>query len=94
MRYLKVHWEHQHPDQPHELYSEISEGYEVRKVEVFASGRMGFASSTDACGDSHLGESIVPTAKEISAHSEFQAHDISPDEFEEVWIQATSRRCR
>ena len=44
MKYLKVRWIHESATDPVELYSEIDDqGWEVRKVEVFPNGTMGFA---------------------------------------------------
>lgn len=46
MEHLKVRWIHTHVDEPVLLMSELnSDRYEVRKVEVYADGRMGFASA-------------------------------------------------
>jgi hypothetical protein len=38
MRYQKVLWHHDLPDEPVVLYAEISSGREVRKVEIFREG--------------------------------------------------------
>ena len=44
MKYIKVHWIHDFADEPEMLYSEIdSHDNEVRKVEVFKDGSMGYA---------------------------------------------------
>src|SRR5258705_13531981 len=43
MQYIRVRWKHALPDEPVELLSELdSESWEVRKVEVFRDGRLGF----------------------------------------------------
>jgi len=43
--YIRVRWLHNHPDDPVELWSELdSERFEIRKVEVWHDGRVGFAS--------------------------------------------------
>ncbi len=56
MRYLRVQWLHSHPDEPVTLYSELDdEGWEVRKVEIFADGHIGFASKTEVVGSIELG---------------------------------------
>ena len=39
MRYIHVRWLHEHPDEPVDLYSELTgDGWEVRKVEIVADG--------------------------------------------------------
>ena len=49
MEYIMVKWLHSHPDEPVLLYSELDKDrWETRKVEVFADGRIGFASATEA----------------------------------------------
>lgn len=35
--YLRVEWHHEHEDEPIVLYSEIEDGLETRKVEVYAA---------------------------------------------------------
>src|SRR5262249_32664364 len=86
MRYLRVEWLHPDPDEPVTLYSEIDdEGWEVRKVEVFADGRLGFASATGATTATVLGEKPVPSVEEIAADPQFRAARITRKEFERVW---------
>ena len=44
MRYLRVHWNHNHPDEPVAMYSELDDqSWELRKVEFFPDGRIGHA---------------------------------------------------
>jgi hypothetical protein len=44
MIYIKVKWSHSFPDEPILLYSELDrERCEIRKVEAFPGGRMGYA---------------------------------------------------
>jgi hypothetical protein len=46
LRYQKVLWHHDLPDEPVVLYAEISSGREVRKVEVFRDGRHDYAGTS------------------------------------------------
>ena len=86
MRYIKVKWRHSFPDDPIVLYSEIDEaGWEVRKVEVFRDGQMGFAGGGRRSERTMLGEATVPSIMEIAADSQFEPEEISQQEFESVW---------
>lgn len=89
MKYIKVTWRHNLPDEPVTLYSELGEdGYEVRKVEVFRDGTMTYADSENATGDTWLAEAPVPPIEEIAAQDEFTPELIAREEFERVWEQA------
>ena len=56
MTYIKVEWIHSHADEPTLLYSELDQArWEKRKVEVFADGHCGYASSTESAGFTRLG---------------------------------------
>ena len=91
MRYLRVQWLHSHPDEPVTLYSELDdEGREVRKVEIFGDGHIGFASATEAVGSTVLGEKPVPPLEEIAADCEFRPSTISKEDFEAVWARRFS----
>ena len=91
MRYIRVQWIHQHPDEPVEMYSELDEaGWETRKVEVFRDGTIGFASSSEAGGLTELGEGPLPSLEEIASDPEFRPMQISKDEFEGVWAKRRS----
>ena len=86
MRYLRVTWKHSFPDEPVLTYSEVDENdWEVRVVEVFPDGRKGFASPAESTGSTRLGEDPIPSVDEISAIPEFEAVEISRNDFEDVW---------
>jgi hypothetical protein len=88
MHYIKVRWLHSHADEPILLYSELDQdGWETRKVEVFADGRIGYASATEATPSTRTKLSIepLPPLDEIASDPQFQPVEITKDEFEEVW---------
>ena len=90
MRYLRVEWVHSDPDDPVTLYSEVDEeGREVRKVEIFADGRAGFASQSEKAGGTELGDQPVPPLAEIAAAGPFRPALITREEFESVWANRT-----
>jgi len=86
MRYLRVQWLHFHPDEPVEIYSEINDdGWEVRKVEVFPDGSVGFASSSEGIGSTMLSVEPLPALEEIRSDPQFKPIEIGRQEFEKVW---------
>ena len=90
--YIKVRWDHTSTDEPVLLYSELDdERWEVRKIEVFADGKMGYAASNSAFGGTELGKAPVPPLNEINANAEFDGQVITSAEFEKVWEEAMCR---
>lgn len=89
MKYVKVKWRHSLDDTPVLLYSELNSGlWEVRKVEVYADGRIDFADREERSGSTKLGIEPLPSLEEIAADPEFEPAAISAAEFESVWEQA------
>jgi hypothetical protein len=89
MRYIKVEWHHDHNDMPILLYSELDEErWEVRKVEVFRGGSLGYAGHFGSHGPTMLGLVPVPPLAEIASSPEFKPTEITNEEFEEVWRRA------
>jgi hypothetical protein len=86
MRYLHVRWIHSSPTEPVEIFSEVDdEGYEVRKVEVFPDGHVGFADDREQACTTELGEKPVPDLEAIAADPQFQPRWISKEDFEKAW---------
>ncbi|UNZ17802.1 hypothetical protein [Streptomyces sp. 891-h] len=91
--YWRVHWHHGFDDEPVVIHSEIGgDGYEVRKVETFRDGRLGWADEAESCGGTGLGEIPVGPIEDVQAQAEFTACVISAEEFDAVWDRATGRR--
>ena len=68
MEYLKVEWVHSNDQYPTLLYSELDEDrMEVRKVERYQDGRVGFADHKQNSGDTQLGIEPLPSLEEIAA---------------------------
>jgi hypothetical protein len=92
MTYIKVAWRHTSLDDPVLLYSELDGGrWEIRKVEVFPDGSMGYAASNSSFGGTDLGKVPVPSLSAINTSAEFDAQLITSAEFEKVWEEATKR---
>lgn len=89
MRYIAVLWHHDSADYPIELLSELDDaGWEQRKVEVFADGRLDYAGQGEQTGKTRLGEMPVPPIADIAADPQFSPREISRDEFEVSWRKA------
>lgn len=93
MRYQRVEWHHENPEEPVVLYSEIdADGWETRKVDEYADGRRDFADAVIEMGSTWLADQ--PTEEgvaEIDALDEFSAIEISRGAFEEVWFDARAQ---
>jgi hypothetical protein len=92
MTYLKVIWKHEENEYPTILYSELDNNrYEVRKVDVYHDGSMSCACETESSGDTMLGCAPTPHINEINADFEFEAFEISEEEFETIWKKAIKK---
>jgi len=89
MKYLRVRWRHDSPEDPVLLYSEVDdEGWEVRKVDEYIDGRRDLAGNGIETGSTFIAEDQTPSLEEINADPQFEAVEITPQEFEVVWKQA------
>ncbi|MEU1883169.1 hypothetical protein ABZ470_38190 [Streptosporangium sp. NPDC020072] len=87
--YLRVHWHHDFPEEPVELYSEVGdEGYETRKVQMFRDGRLERADMETETTMTGLSEVPIESLEEIASEEEFSPSVIGREEFERVWSQA------
>lgn len=90
-RYLRVTWHHELADEPVTLLSEIIDGIEVRKVEIYRDGRLDFADEDHATGTTQLSETLMPSVEEIAVQDEFTPEAIDSETFEHAWGEATRR---
>jgi hypothetical protein len=89
--YIRVRWLHSSPDDPVDLWSELdADREEVRKVEIWSGGRVGYATNEEV-GGTRLGELPVPLLNEINLDPQFQAEAITKADFEKCWIDAIGR---
>ncbi|MFG1906098.1 DUF6881 domain-containing protein [Kribbella sp. NPDC048928] len=87
--YVRVAWRHEFDNEPVTLLSEIINGEEVRKVEIFRDGHADFADSSRATGSTQLSEALMPSIEEIAEQEEFMPEEIDADTFEAAWQAAT-----
>lgn len=85
--YFACHWHHTLPEEPVELYGELDEGrWEVRKIEVYRDGQAVVLGPKDLePGAKTLAEAPIPTLEEIAADPQFEAREITREEFEALW---------
>jgi hypothetical protein len=87
-RYLYVKWKKPQAGEPSHLYSELDgDRYELRKVELFADGRRGFADANEEFGGTRLGEMAVPKLDELAQDPDFEASEIKVEEFQRQWLK-------
>ena len=92
MNYIRVNWKHDLPSEPTCILSEVDDdGWEQRKVEVFRNGVMGYASRVRSAGGTGLSKEPLPSLSDIASDPQFEPMKISPEEFEDVWLKATSQ---
>jgi hypothetical protein len=95
MKYIKVKWVHDLPDEPVWLYSELNDdSWETRKVEIFRDGTAGFASQAEIAGTTRLSVEPLPPLGEIALDPQFEPVEIDPREFEDVWAKRFDRQRR
>jgi len=90
--YIRVRWLHDLDDEPVDLWSELDgERFEMRKLEAFRDGRVGFASATESAHGTQLGSIPVPPLNEIAREPEFAPEEVSQEAFEIRWNNRHAR---
>ncbi|WP_290062565.1 DUF6881 domain-containing protein [Amycolatopsis solani] len=90
MDYLHVHWQHDAPDAPADIYSELDDDrWEVRKVEVFPDGTHHYADDWKSTGKTGLSEVPLPPFEDLAAQRALTPTEIDEAEFERRWQAAT-----
>src|SRR5438132_81518 len=89
MIYLHTRWIHESSDDPVDLYAELDDDrFEVRKVEVFRNGSLGFANENESVNGTRLGEVAIPGIEAIDADPQFISESMTVREFENLWAEA------
>src|SRR2546429_8879452 len=88
-QYQRTEWRHENPNNPVDIYSELDEDrWEVRKVEVFADGRMWYSDGVDTVGRTGLSEVQLPPVGSEPPGSPLTTSVLDRDTFEEMWERA------
>ncbi|MEL6718922.1 MAG: hypothetical protein AAFO82_22640 [Bacteroidota bacterium] len=97
MEYIKIKWEHSYECEPTLIYSELdSDRYEIRKIEIYPNGDIGYASEYINTKETSLGEEPFPEVdiynklnKEVDDEwDEFlEAEVIEKSQFEDIWVK-------
>ena len=86
MEFIDVAWRHNSDPLRCVFVSELDEDrYETRKLEFFANGRVGFASSEASSEGTMLGVVPVPPLSEINSDPQFSGLNIGSADFETLW---------
>lgn len=83
---IDVVWKHDFEAEPVRLLSVLdSDRYEIRKLEFFRDGRVGFADGERTASGTQLGLLPVPVLTAINADPQFQARETTMEEFNTLW---------
>ncbi|MFL9867850.1 hypothetical protein PQR67_27055 [Paraburkholderia fungorum] len=89
--FIDVAWTHDFEAEPIRLVSQLdNERYEVRKLEFFRDGRVGYADGHKSEMGTQLGKLPVPPLAEINSDTQFNARLIEPTLFNRLWSQHAS----
>ncbi len=87
--YIRVRWMHAFPDEPTDLWRQLdADRREVRKVEIWSDGRVGYAPNSQGSERTRLGKLSVPPTDEINSDPQFHAKAITRADFEMCWLDA------
>ena len=86
MEYQYAKWIHNSEEYPVHFYSEMNQSrMEVRKIEIWRNGKVGWADSENNFNETFLGSVPIPSLEEINEQIEFDGKQISQIDFEEQW---------
>lgn len=91
MKYIDVAWTNHDEEMPIRLVSELDDArFEVRKLEFFRDGKVGYASPSHSANSTLLGEMALPALAEINLDRQFHAKEIDAHEFFSLWTKHAS----
>ena len=91
-QHLLVEWLHTFPDEPVRLYYELDvDRYERRKVEEYRDGTLHSADASHGQGNTFLAWEPHPLVAEIQKDPQFHVTELTSQEFDQVWQQASLR---
>lgn len=88
MNYLFVEVHNEPDDIPVKTYHEMDDSrLELRRVEIFRNGTVGWASEHNSTGNTHLTWEPIPTFEYIAANKNFSPKVIFAAEFNDLWLK-------
>jgi hypothetical protein len=92
MSYIEVLWHHESSDYPVRLVSELDDDrWELRKLEFYRDGRMGWACGSDSMLGTELSLEAIPSVEVIGRDREFSSRVIEGEDFERLWVARLRR---
>ncbi|MGW5922138.1 DUF6881 domain-containing protein [Nocardia fluminea] len=89
MRYVKVAWHHDFDDEPTLYFHEVGDdNWETRRVQIYRDGHLEWADENHETPTAGLAEIEIAPVDEIGSQPEFDAEEISAEEFESQWSAA------
>jgi len=86
MKYLHIQWVHDLPDAPTDVYAELDDDrMEIRKIEKFVDGTIGYALLGLATELTSLRPSPVPYVSQLNQDPKAMARDMEWHEFDDLW---------
>lgn len=86
--FQRVQWLHDNPEDPVVLWAHVVDGWEVRKVDEFADGRLAWADGEHESDSTGLGTVPVPAPEEIATDPQFVVEVVDREAFDRVWQRA------
>lgn len=83
--FQRVQWLHDNAEDPVLLWAHVVDGWEVRKVDEFADGRLEWADDKHESGCTALGAVPMPAPGAIAADPQFVVEVVDRSVFERVW---------
>ncbi|MFS0699978.1 hypothetical protein AB6N24_08395 [Cellulomonas sp. 179-A 4D5 NHS] len=71
--FQRVRWHHDNAEDPVVLWAHVVDGWEVRKVDEFADGRLAWADEEHAMATTALGQVPIPLPDEIAVDPQLSA---------------------
>lgn len=89
MEFIRVDWLHDNNDEPCSIFCEIDDNrLEIRKVEVYKDGKMGYATQDKEVNNTFLSYEPTPSLDQIANDPQFRARVITESEFQAIWEKA------
>lgn len=93
MKYLHIQWMHDLPDAPTDVYAELDDDrMEIRKIEMFGDGSIGYALLGLSTESTSLRSSPVPYVSQLNQDPKAMARDLEWHEFDDLWDKVVKPR--